>query len=404
MKDDVCSFLHRLRILCLVLFVIALRCVLTSPQAEEAGEVSNLHAAKWLLQSTFVASSIETGRVGYVEAWGGDEFGYAYTYSLAGEPTGVSIDSETGILSVDTPIDKGLYKFEVVATNRGVVHGIVRFPIVLDVREGVRADRKAGEILSKSYYVDSGLFGKPIGQDFTNVLSKIHETIVKDQTRAGDGNLRATVYFRRGGSYDYTTNNWPAGIQYLMVAPDPDYNPTGPRPRLRNVRDHFVYDSEVAVLGTGGGSAFDEVPNALKLYSPRIDGTESGQDWVRLKDKSEASKIAQYLYAGEPLLVTTAQMDDVVDGSQYCVPMSFRTDGTWIWTEVSAYYAERHRLEPDLRLLAHIRANDYSAPEVDGVAVYRAVEILEQPAGVESAWILDSGSGAGSAETEPAGA
>lgn len=30
--------------------------------------------------------SLEIGRVGYVEAWGGDEFGYSYTYTLAGQP------------------------------------------------------------------------------------------------------------------------------------------------------------------------------------------------------------------------------------------------------------------------------------------------------------------------------
>src|SRR5262250_1463115 len=47
-------------------------------------------AAKWLVQSTFVASSIESGRIGYIEAWGGDEFGYSYDYSLSGEPKGLS--------------------------------------------------------------------------------------------------------------------------------------------------------------------------------------------------------------------------------------------------------------------------------------------------------------------------
>jgi hypothetical protein len=41
-------------------------------------------ATRWLEQSEFVVSSLETGRAGYVEAWGGDGFGYSYTYSLAG--------------------------------------------------------------------------------------------------------------------------------------------------------------------------------------------------------------------------------------------------------------------------------------------------------------------------------
>jgi hypothetical protein len=106
-----------------------------------------------------------------------------------------------------------------------------------------------------------------------------------------------------------------------------------------------------------------------------------------LLDENEAGKIAQYLYAGEPLLVTTGQLDDVVDTSQsYCVPTSFRTDGTWVWTEASAYYAERHRLEPDPGLLAHLRSSDYTLPEVDGVAVYRALAVLQVPADERPVW------------------
>ena len=49
-------------------------------------------------RSQFVVSSLEIGRR-LCEAWGGDEFGYSYTYTLAGQPNGVSIDTETGILS-----------------------------------------------------------------------------------------------------------------------------------------------------------------------------------------------------------------------------------------------------------------------------------------------------------------
>jgi hypothetical protein len=109
--------------------------------------------------------------------------------------------------------------------------------------------------------------------------------------------------------------------------------------------------------------------------------------------EDEADRIVKYLYAGEPLLVTTSRMDDLVDTSQtYCVPMSFRTDGTWIWSDASAYYAERHRLEPDAALVAHLRSNDYTVPLVDGVAVYRALAVLQEPADEEPEWTVDSGS------------
>jgi hypothetical protein len=248
-------------------------------------------AAKWLVQTSFIASSLETGRVGYVEAWGGDEYGRAYTYALSGQPGGVTIDGETGMLSLGVRLEPGTYRFSVVATNRQAITSEAAFPVVLDVKPGVTANRETGQILSKSYYVDSGQFGKPTGTDFTKVLGRIHDTIIEDQRLAGDGNLRATVYFRRGGLYDYTVNSWPAGIQYLTVAPDPAYDSKGPRPRLRNVRSNFVYDSELAILGTGDGSAFERVPGDLKSFSPRIVGAEPGQDFVELKDSADAGKI-----------------------------------------------------------------------------------------------------------------
>jgi hypothetical protein len=105
---------------------------------------------------------------------------------------------------------------------------------------------------------------------------------------------------------------------------------------------------------------------------------------------SEAEKVADYLYEGEPLLITPGLMDDVVDTSrEYCVPMSLRTDGTWIWNEAAAYYAEEHRLQPDAELLAHIRASDYTVPAVDGVVVHRAIQVLHESASEELRWMLE---------------
>ena len=98
-------------------------------------------------------------------------------------------------------------------------------------------------------------------------------------------------------------------------------------------------------------------------------------------DEEEAAKVAAYLYGGEPLLVTTATMDDILDSAHACrVPMSFRTDGTWIWCDAAAYYVAKHQLEPDCGLLAHIRAGSYILPAVDGVAVHRALAVLQGPA------------------------
>jgi hypothetical protein len=103
----------------------------------------------------------------------------------------------------------------------------------------------------------------------------------------------------------------------------------------------------------------------------------------------DADKVVQYLLGGEPLLVTDDLMDDVLDSTRLLsVPMSFRTDGAWVWNEASAYYADEYQLEPDPGLLAHVRASDYVPPAVDGVGVYRALQALESSAGDEVMWMF----------------
>ena len=106
---------------------------------------------------------------------------------------------------------------------------------------------------------------------------------------------------------------------------------------------------------------------------PRFDDAHE-----RIDDAEEARLVADYLNAGEVLLLTTAMMDDVVDPSRRdVVPMNFRTDGRWVWTDCTTYYLEQHGLAPDLDLLAHIRASGYRVPPVDGVAAHRAIAALQ---------------------------
>jgi len=118
-----------------------------------------------------------------------------------------------------------------------------------------------------------------------------------------------------------------------------------------------------------------------------VTGPSFSDDHERLDDTTDAAQVIDYLRAGEPLLVTTAQMDDVVDRSRRnSVPMNFRTDGTWIWTDTSTYYLAQHQLTPDLDLLEHIRSMDYEMPELDGVALHRAMIALQEPSDEEPVW------------------
>jgi hypothetical protein len=132
-------------------------------------------------------------------------------------------------------------------------------------------------------------------------------------------------------------------------------------------------------------SIFDEVdPQVGPLFTDAHD---------RMDDAEEAQRVIDYLNAGQPLLVTTAAMDDVVDRSRHnVVPMKFRPDGTWIWTDTTTYYLERHNLAPDPELLGHIRAADYRMPEIDGVAIHRTMAVLQEPPEEEPVWTYDGSS------------
>jgi hypothetical protein len=74
---------------------------------------------------------------------------------------------------------------------------------------------------------------------------------------------------------------------------------------------------------------------------------------------------------------TAGHLDDVVDASRgNCVPTSFRTDGTWVWSDASTYYLEAHQLLPDPELVTHIRAANYAPPVIDDASRHRALAAL----------------------------
>ncbi len=106
---------------------------------------------------------------------------------------------------------------------------------------------------------------------------------------------------------------------------------------------------------------------------------------------TEAARLAVYLSSGQPLLITTACLSDVVTPARGAVvPMNFRTDGHWIWSDAAVYYLQHYGLAPDADLIAHIRRHGFIRPEVDGAAIHRALAALQEPAADEPAWTYGS--------------
>ncbi|MGW2250918.1 hypothetical protein ACWCXH_12030 [Kitasatospora sp. NPDC001660] len=96
---------------------------------------------------------------------------------------------------------------------------------------------------------------------------------------------------------------------------------------------------------------------------------------LRLAEGPERRTVVRYLRGGAAVLLTPTLMDDVVDPERRgVVPLGFRTDGQWIWTDTVTYYLETHGVAPEPSLLAHVRAQG------DGPCVRPGREVLERAA------------------------
>jgi len=131
-------------------------------------------------------------------------------------------------------------------------------------------------------------------------------------------------------------------------------------------------------------------PVVVARVFDRVDpatGPQFAADHVVLTDDDRPDLVLDYLNGGTVLLATTERMADVLDPSLgAAVPMSYRTDGVWVWTDTVTYYLETYGLSPDADLLAHIRAGGHRMPPVDAVAEHRAMVALTAPAEKPPAW------------------
>ena len=114
---------------------------------------------------------------------------------------------------------------------------------------------------------------------------------------------------------------------------------------------------------------FDEVDEA---------GGRFAADHERLPDV-ELARVAAYLDGGSAVLATTARVADVVEPERGpVVPMTYRTDGRWLWPESVAYYLRAYGLAPQAELLAHIRSHGALRPAPDPADEHRALALLFQ--------------------------
>lgn len=74
-------------------------------------------------------------------------------------------------------------------------------------------------------------------------------------------------------------------------------------------------------------------------------------------DVDERQRLLDFLDGGEVVLATDVRMADVLTASAGAVPADLRSDGSWVWSDASRYYLDRHRLAPDAELTEHALRN-----------------------------------------------
>jgi hypothetical protein len=126
-------------------------------------------------------------------------------------------------------------------------------------------------------------------------------------------------------------------------------------------RDHHrqaILDARETEPGEGGmrlARVFDgESPDGGPWFSPAR---------LRVPEPERRARLAEYLAGGRLTVRATGHMvDPLAPGSGPVVPLSFRTDGTWIWQEALAYYIRHRAVAPELELLCHIEDRGYRMP------------------------------------------
>ena len=96
----------------------------------------------------------------------------------------------------------------------------------------------------------------------------------------------------------------------------------------------------------------------------------------------ERAALARYL-SSAPMAVAVFGfgVDELDPRRPEVVPLSVRTDGTWVWSQSEAYRTGAYGLAPDPELVAHVRRVDYRLPSVDGAVLDRAARLVRERAG-----------------------
>lgn len=96
----------------------------------------------------------------------------------------------------------------------------------------------------------------------------------------------------------------------------------------------------------------------------------------RLTDE-ERELVVRFLDSGTTVRrVSRLDVDRIDRGRGNVVPMTSRTDGTWLWNSALRYYVDRYGIAPEPEFLRHMAACEYVAVPADEQGKQEALAVL----------------------------
>ncbi|MEC3955039.1 hypothetical protein VMT65_18505 [Nocardia sp. CDC153] len=157
------------------------------------------------------------------------------------------------------------------------------------------------------------------------------------------------------------------------------------KPRLQNPRPQGY---AFGLMPQPAPNPFAPVPNVeatvkLPPQPPRMAKVYDGKDAegrpvverAVLEGNLRTAVLAYLESAPVVLAARSFEQDEFVPGERD-VPLTFRTDGTWVWAGAVAHYLHKHGLPPEEELVRHITARGFQVGEVGEAARQAAVRVI----------------------------
>ncbi|GAA0225794.1 hypothetical protein GCM10009527_022740 [Actinomadura nitritigenes] len=146
-------------------------------------------------------------------------------------------------------------------------------------------------------------------------------------------------------------------------------------------RTHPLFEEYLGGRGLAGTPP--PVPAALRIA--RV-FDEVGADGTPRYDRPavpehEREALLRYLREAPIVLAARGYDTDRLDPARPAeVPLTYHTDGTWIWPGAVHYYLRVHGVPPEPRLVGYASAENFRVPEVDEETRAEAVATINRPA------------------------